>query len=357
MTLAGIPNRALGGTTVRGDDPEPIGLVRLAALTAVSLSGLALAGCGNGDDSLTTGAAGPVATATTTTTAPTTTVSTIDFDRPVFQADAPLDGEAGVADVAALVRDLRGQTEDVDAQVRRLAPFPDLAGPAVAQITDVAVALAPAVADVHPSTARVRFRVPDDGPTTVDWLDDQFRALGWYQADQSRRSTDEATITDLVFRVPGRSADDLELAAVVEARAGHTVIDLEFRLRATPEEVDPGDGVTHFERLAAWQGPLPLPGTATLIEVGVETSAEAGAVTARYLLEATDEAQAVAAVVGAVGPDGFRLAGPDGAEAPTAGPLELVDDAGAVVVIEVTPSAEVGVFELRASSPFTLPPL
>ena len=325
------------------------------ATVALSLGGL-LAACGGGE--VTTDVAAPApAVATTTTTAPTTTVSTIDFDRPVVQAETALVEQATLDEVAALIEELRGQTLDVDAQVRRLAPFPDLAQPAVAQIMDIAVSLAPVSDGLQPSAARVRFRVPDNEATTTEAISDDFRALGWFRAANSTDVDGDRTVTDLTFRFPGRSADDQELRATIEGRPGVTVVDLEHALWATAAEATPEDGTaSYFARLSAWQEVLPIPRAATLVEVGIETAPDEGVLAASYALPAADEATAVGAIVRSIGAGGLQLRDAGG-EPPVAGPLELVDEDGTSVTIEIRPGPEDGVFEITATHAFPLTPL
>lgn len=326
----------------------------LATLAALATG---LGACGGGDEVLNAEAAAPVVTtATTTTTTPTTTTTMVDFNRPVVQGSAPLDPDAGPSDVADLVREIRGQSNDVDAQVRRLAPFVDLDEPDVAQIMDIAVALAPEADGGHPSTSRVRFRSPRPGSALAKALNDNLRAEGWFNADGGTNLEDVGGMVDMVYRQPGTDGDLLELRVTISEQPGATVADLEYSVLATDHEASPDEGDTYFERLTGWDRDLPMPRAAGLVEVAIETSPTAGALTLRYLMAADDEAEAVAAVVRAIGRDGYQLPGPTG-EAPTEGPLRLIDETGSIAVIEFGATSEPEIMELEAIVSFDMTPL
>ena len=343
-----------------------------AALLAVSLLGLGLVGCGGGDEVIQNAAAAPTTTSTTTTTVPPTTTTTIDFDRPVVQGTAALLAGALPTDVAELVADIRGQTADVDAQVRRLAPFPDLTEPAVAQIMDIAVALAPAAEGGYPSTSRIRFRCPYRPADLAKLLSDDLRALGWFKSDETVQTAPVSdgdadgeaagpSRYDMTFRLPGRAGDDLELRVTIEGGPlTVTVVDVEYSILAARAEAAPDDGDTYFERLSDWDGDLPIPRAADLIEVAIETAPRAGALTLRYVIAADDEAEAVAAVLGSIRRGGYRLV-TTSEEAPTAGPLELAMEEEPdrpeqpTVVLEFQNGPEPGIVEFEAVVAFDMP--
>lgn len=332
---------------------------RLGTVARLAVGTLVLVGCGT-QQVLENDVAGPVtAPPPTVTTVPETTTTTVDFDRPVLQGDDPLAADAGPGEVAAMVDDIRGQTADVDAQVRRLAPFPDLAGPPVAQILDLAIALAPETDDGYPAAARVRYRVPDRGADVAQAIGDELRSLGWFTADGTNDTTPDGATWDLVFRIPGRAAETVELRAVVEELPGVTIVDLEYVVVAADEDMLPveEEAATHLDRLAAWTDDLPLPRAASLTEVGIETAPEEGSLSARFQLPAEDEADAVAAVLRSIGAQGYQLRGGVTDEAPTSGPLELVDEDGSEVLITFRAAGEPGSIEVEASTTFPLTPL
>jgi hypothetical protein len=335
---------------------------RLGTVGQLVAGALVLVGCGT-QQVLENDVAGPVTapppTATTVATVPETTTTTIDFDRPVVQGDDPLEADAGPGEVATLVGDIRGQTADVDAQIRRLAPFPDLAGAPVAQILDLAISLAPETDDGHPAAARVRYRVPDRGADAAKAIDDELRSLGWFTADGTSSTAPDGATWDMVFRIPGRAAETVELRAVVEELPGVTIVDLEYVVLADDDEVLPtGDeAATYLDRLAAWTDDLPLPRASSLTEVGIETAPEEGTLSARFRLPADDEAEAVAAVFRSIGSRGYQLRDGAADEAPSAGPLDLVDEDGSEVLISFRPAGEPGSFVVEASISFPLTPL
>jgi len=342
MTAARSSNRPYRGLIVRRAGPP-------VALTAALLTG-----CGQSIDP---GAAVSTTIAAPTTTVPVGTTTTIDFDRPVVEGTEPLAVDAGPDAVAALVADLRGQTASVAGQMIRLAPFPKLFSPPKAQIIDLRVTLEPPdELGRHPSTAMVRSRVPDRGPVAIAFIDDSMKALSWNQVDETVRSVQEATITELEFRLPGRNEEE-ELVALVEERPGVTVIEFAHRILANDGEVAVDGLGTYFDRLSAWQAALPIPPAATLVEAEVATADDEGRLGARYRLAAADEAEAVAAVLARIGPVGYQLTGVADGERPTAGPLALVDENGTEVTIDVSAALEPQLYELEASFTFELEPL
>lgn len=348
MELIGSANRwRSGGRRVGGG----AGAV-MAALA------LALAGCGSQEADL----GAEVAVSTTVTTAPTTTTSTIptttiDFDRPVAQGIEALDEEATADDVAALLDDIRGQTTNIAVQVERIAPFPGLAGPTVAQIMDVRVTLAPETDDGHPSLAVVRYRTPEAVAAMVKIISDDLRAQSWNKVDEAAVPIEDGEATELVFRISGVRPDDLELRARIEATTGPTVVELAYTVLADDEDADGGDEVTYFERLSAWQTDLPLPRAAELLEVAAETGLDTGTLSATYQLAADDETEAVALVAAAVAASDYELLGAAPDEPPPAGPLLLVDPDGRVVTIDVTAGSDEETFDLLATTDLAMTPL
>jgi hypothetical protein len=301
---------------------------------------------------------GGVAVTTTipTTTIPAETTTTIDFARPIVEGTDPLGIEAEPADVADLVDDLRGQTENVSRQMARLGPFPWLAGPPVAQIVDIDVALEPENEDgLHRSTISVRYRVPDALPTADEFLFNSFKAQGWNRLDESERAEDEATIREIRYIQFG--VQDEEVTARIESRPGVTFIDLSHEVLADGPAATPDESGTYFERLSAWAENLPVPRAAVPVSAGVTATDDTGRLALRYRLAAADEETAVAAVLARIGGEGYQLSGVPEGERPVTGPLTLVDEAGTIVVIEFTEDALDATFELDLSTTFELTPL
>ncbi len=352
MGQAGNTNRAGLRTPVRATR-------RSAAMVAMVLF---LAACGGSTPDLGSAADAPITTVapvtTTATTEPTMPTTSIDFGPALDQGLSPLDEEAGPDDVAALLDDIRGPSADIATQIGRLAPFLAIQGPSVARITDVSVTLSPEVDDAHPATARVRFWIPGDGEMMLEDLDDELRSIGWFQAGGTTGMSERGQPTTVAyFRNPGFRADELELEVSFEDGPGPSLVEFGYVLLGSEEQVDRGDGVTYFERLSAWQEDVPLPRAAELLEVGVETSADAAVLQATYLLSAEDEAEAVSLAAGALGGSSFQLLGASADDPPISGPLRLVDEDGTIVILDFTRSIEAEQFEIVATTGIGLTPV
>ncbi len=296
---------------------------------------------------------------TTTSTIPTTTSSTIDFSRPVTQGSAALTADAGLDEVAALVADIRGQSADVSAQVRRLAPFPDLGVTTLAQISGIDVALSPEEDDLHPSTVTLRFRVPVSEVDLMKRIIDRFDSLAWYQTGQTTTESVEGTITESIFRIPGFDPDEAEFRSsiTVGGPGGATIVELTSVARSKAQDVVDAEDTTYYERLAAWQDGLALASVADLTEVGIETIEDSGSIIARYTMAADDDAEAIARLALASIRGDYEILGATADEPPTSGPLRLVDESGNVVIVEVAPDPGGETFSVEASHRFELTPL
>lgn len=357
MITAGESNRTAPMVALRRGRPR---MVARTVTTVVATTALALlaAGCGSEQPSLGTGLVETTTTIAPTTTSTTEPTTTIDFDRPIEQGVEPLADDAGPDEIRILVDEIRGQTTNIAVQVERLAPFPGLAGPAVAQIMDLTVIHGPEVDDEYPSRARVRYRTPEDAAAMVKAISDELRAQSWNKIEETVTPTDDGEVTDLMFLISGNKPEELELRATIEATPEATVIELDYFVLADQDEAEAGEDVTYFDLLSAWQDVLPLPRAAELVEVEVTTSDEIGTLVARYRLEAEDEAEAVAAVAAAVGSDGYELFGSTPDDPPSVGPLRVAADAdGPIVVFEFAPASEDEVFDIEASIGFDLTPL
>lgn len=337
-------------------------LVRRGQVIAIGcLITLLGASCGQGEQpGVGAGVALPSTVVTTTTsTIPTTTSSTIDFARPITQGSAALAEDADLDQVAALVADIRGQSADVTAQAKRLAPFPDLGVTTVAQISGIDVALSPEEDGLHSSTVTLRFRVPGSEIDLVKQIIDRFDALAWYQTGQTTTESAEGTITESIFRIPGFDPDEAEFRSsiTVGGAGGATIVELTSVAKSKLQDVVDSEDITYYERLSAWQDGLALTRVADLTEVRVETTEDSGSVIARYTMAADDEADAIASLALASARGDYEILGATADEPPTSGPLRLVDETGNLVIVDVTAGLGEQTFSVEATHGFELTPL
>lgn len=328
-------------------------------LPLLAIGGLAVIGAACGEEAqpgLGAGVNVPTTVATTTTTvATTTTASTVDFSQPVFQSTAPLADDIDPTDVAALVADIRGPTADVTEQVRRLAPFLDLSVAPVAQITGIEVTLAPEDDDdLHPVEVLVRFRTPETAPELATSIENQFSGLAWFPNEQATVEGPDGPVIDSVFRFPGISPDETEFRSTVTGASAATTAQFDYHVLAEEDDVTDEEGATYFERLSSWQDGLELTRVATLTEVGVETDDDGGRVVARYTITADDEADALDSLLEAVARSDYELLGGSADQPPTTAPIQLIDEAGTIVLIDVLLSTTEGSFGVEASHSFDL---
>lgn len=349
------------GNCNRASCRPPVGAGGWAGLLVMAGALMVTTACGGGEADLGSAPETTITIPSTTTTASTTPpapTTSIDFGPPENQGLAPLGEEATPDDVAALLDDIRGPSTDVATQVARLGPFLALQAPATARINDVSLTLSPDVDGGHRSTVEVRFWIPGDGDALLDQLDNELRSIGWFQAGGTEGVSDQGKPTTVAyFRDPGFDADERELEVSFEDGPGPTVVAYTYRVLATDEQVDRGDGITYFQRLSAWQEELPVPRTAELLDVGVESSEDSARLHATYRLSAEDEAEAVALAAAAVGTGPFELLGATPDDPPTSGPLRLVDETGRIVLLDFTRAIEAEQFEIVASTGVDLIPL
>ncbi len=324
------------------------------ALLALVASATIAAGCGAdlssptvGDDALPT-----TIRVATTTTMPPTTITTIDFNRPVDQLDTPLPDDATVDDVIALLDDLRGQTDDASEQMRRLTDFAAFTTPVPAQILDVSVSIQPQDGGGYESASTLVFRVPDDATRTIRSIENDLRARVWNKASDTVDGSTEVTVTRLVFRVPGTPGTETELTVSVSDFPGATTVEFAYRTRGG----DPDDVEDQVDRLLAWQSELPTPPSATLVEAGLQTTDLIGTLTAVYRLSAETMAEARDDVVDRLEGSDFRLAGQnDGGSGSSS--LSATDPDGRPLNLEFVPGREEEVVELTVSTSFGLLPI
>ncbi len=337
-------------------------LVRRGQVIAIGcLITLLGASCGQGEQpEVGAGVALPSTVVTTTTsTIPTTTSSTIDFARPITQGSAALAEDADLDQVAALVADIRGQSADVTAQAKRLAPFPDLGVTTVAQISGIDVALSPEEDGLHSSTVTLRFRVPESEADLTQRIINRFEALAWYQTSQTTAEVAGGTNTEAIFRIPGFDPDEAEFRSsiTVATNGGATIVELTSVARSETEDITDDEDTTYYGRLSAWQEGLALTRVAELTDVGVATTEDSGTVVANYTIEADDEADAIARLALASASGDFEILGATADDPPTSGPLRLVDESGNVVIVDISPGTDEETFSVEATHGFELTPL
>jgi hypothetical protein len=290
--------------------------VAIASVVGVA----SVAGCG----SLTSGSGGDTSVAPVTisvTTLPSTTTSTepttsIEFDRPIVEGTDPLAADADPAAIAELVDDMRGRTDNVARQMRRLGPFPDpIPSPQLAQIVDVEVLVEPERDDLHLAVTTVRYRVPYEGPVVETFLEDALRSVGWIRLDERDASTDDVARLQRTYRQPGQRGNGVEFVIEIETGNGPTVVE-QTQTASTPDAALVEDGDTYLERLSAWTDALPLPGQADLASITVSTADDRLTLEARHLLDVEDISEAAEDVLDAAEEDWERNG--------TVLPLELV---------------------------------
>lgn len=248
--------------------------------------GLIAAGCGDTSIVSNEAAAPPPTTVatTTTTTVPPTTTTTIDFNRPVDQGDGPLPASALFSEVAEVLNDMRGQTDDVHEQMLRLTDFPKLASPYGAQILDLSVTLTPD-GSMTITESSVVFRVPNDSLNMVDYFDAELVSRSWNVSDEDKEQTEHGERVRTVYRWPGTSGDDKELAVTVEPKPGLVLITIENRSLVRNRD----DGFTVFQ---GWQDDIRTPGSAEIVSASVSTAEDTAILSVRYELDAASPAEA-----------------------------------------------------------------
>ena len=236
------------------------------------VSATLLSACGSQLGPAALGTETTTTTRPTTTTAPPETTSTVDFDRPVRQQLTPLPEEPTVADVEGMIRDIRGQTDDVSAQMARLVRFVDIATPVPAQIIDIGIRIDVANDEgLHEQRAAVLFRTGATVDEVLTFLDHQLRGAGWNRSKSERIQVDGIETVVESFRVPGVPASEEELTVRVADGPDATRIELaHFSLSA--------DHAAAWELLPAWHDGLPLPRGAERAGITLRTEDDVGSV-------------------------------------------------------------------------------
>jgi hypothetical protein len=326
---------------------------RRRSLTVPSLFvglGLTLAACG-GEATVSNEAAAPPPTTiptTTTTTIPPTTTTTIDFNRPVNQMDTPLPEDALISEVAELVNDMRGQTDDLHQQMARLVDFPKIASPLGAQILDVFVVMTPGEDDIRTESIAV-IRTPNGATNLVDYFDAEMVSRSWNEADVSTEVTDVGIRKTTVYRWPGTSGDDKEVTITVDPLPGLVLITIQnLALIDSRDE--------SYDLLQGWQDKIRTPSSAEVTGAAISTSENVGIATVTYDLDAETAAEARSDMLGAVRTAEFETAAePDETNG---SPVTLTDvETGEEFLLEFAETSDEEIIEMTVSATFPLEPL
>ncbi len=310
---------------------------------------LGLTACG-GETEPSLGNAAVVTTTTTiaTTTVPVETTTTIDFDREPSQETTPLPEDATAAELAEVVDNMRGPTNDASEQLQRIATFLDLASPAQAQIMELSIATEPAEDDRVDISTQVRMRTPQTVADLAVFYDGELRSAGWNKAGFSETTVDGLPATELVFRIPGTSGSDTELGITL-SNGPVTFIDLDLKLLS--EEDDES-----FERLLAWQSAIRTPRTTNAAKAVVFTAGDSASLQVIYTMEADSAAEAREDIAELVRTSEFTIDSPDESGTSTA-PLLLVDEDGQEYLLEFAPTRDPEIFWMMVSASFDLEPI
>ena len=321
------------------------------ALATIAAFGLTAAACG-GESTPGGGSETVPSTVTTisTTTVPEVTTTTIDFDRPITQDTVPIPSETNIADLATVIDNMRGQTNNVSDQMARLARFQELATPVNAQILDFTTSVSTIEDEVGFAVAStVRFRVPQDHLTIERFLIDELRSRGWNKASEATQPVNGETATVLIFRIPGVPAEETELGVSVTELPGFTRIDYDYQTRVLPED-------TSFARLQTWQAELATPRSATVIETRVATQDDIGTMAVVYQLTAETTAEAREIIVELQDEELFTVGTSEGSGSSTA-PLLLVDANNQELLIDFAITGEPDTVEMTVTNTFGLEPI
>lgn len=311
---------------------------------------LVLAGCG-GTATIGNEAAAPPPTTiatTTTTTIPPTTTTTIDFNRPVSQLDTPLPEDALISEVADLVNDMRGQTDDLHQQMARLTDFPKIASPVGSQILDFSITMTPGEDDIRAESVAV-VRTPNGAIDMVEYFDAEMVSRSWNEADVSNEVTDVGVKRTTVYRWPGTSGDDKELTITVDPQPGLVLITIDsLSLIELRDE--------KYELLQGWQDKIRTPSSADVIRAAITTAENVGTATVTYELDAETAAEARSDMLDAVRTSEFETAAV--ADEADGSPVTLTDvETGEEFLLEFAETSDDEIVEMTVSASFPLEPL
>lgn len=345
-----MADRALN--SIEGDIGKPRALSQAGLLPAGLVIGfcLLLLGCG-ATSTIGNEAAAPAATTiqtTTTTTIPPTTTTTIDFNRQVNQLDTPLPEEALITEVAEVVNNMRGQTDDLHQQMIRLIDFPKMASPVGSQILDFSATMTPGEDGILAETA-VTLRTPNGTSDIADYFDAELVSRSWNAADVSTEVTETGQKNITVFRWPGTSGDEKELTIGVEPRPGLVVVDIDNH-----SLIDEDD--ESYDLLKGWQDKIRTPSSANVISASIATSENVGTATVTYELDAESTAEARSDMLGAVRAAEFETTAEPGET--DGSPVTLVDvETLEEFLLEFAATGDDEIVEMTVTATFPLNPL
>lgn len=324
-----------------------LGGVPIATLAAIAGLALFLAGCGT-EAAPTIGNGALPPSSTTTSTAPIETTTTIDFSRPPDQQKTTVPENATAGDLAEIVDDMRGPTEDVAEQMLRLATFVELSSPVGSQITDLTISVRTAEELRYDISSQVALRGPQTLVELTDYYDAELRSLGWNKASETDETIGGIETTTQVFRVPGTAGDETELT--IRTTGGPvSVVDIGYH-HLTDEDDE------SFGRLAAWQRAIRTPNSGVEMEVRVSTADDVATLAVVHWLTAETAAQARADVVSLIRAAEFEQSSPVADEASTA-PVELADESGQRHLLEFATTRDPEIVEMVVSTTFGLRPI
>lgn len=287
--------------------------------------------------------------ATTTSTVPAETTTTIDFNRPVTQELTLLPDDGMVAEFADIINDMRGQSNQVSEQMKRLAEFETLPSPAGAQILDFSTVVVPVLDEGYSISSVVEFRLPQDAAVMTTFIEEELRALGWNKSSESTQFVNGINQNTLVFRIPGTPGDETELTASIGSAPGATLVTYDYRTRLETTDLT-------FSRLHAWQNTIRTPSGAEVVEASVKTADDTGTLSVVQLLNAETAAEARELVAALVREDEFQIITSQDSGT-TAAPLLLQDEEGNQMMLEFALSEEPAIVEMTVINTFALEPV
>ncbi len=287
--------------------------------------------------------------ATTTPTVPAETTTTIDFDRPVTQQLTLLPDDNTIAEFAEIVGDMRGQSNQVSEQMKRIAEFASLPSPAGAQILDFSIQVVPLVEDGFAISSVVEFRLPGEPAVVSTFLEEELRALSWFKSSESTVQSNGIEVDALVFRLPGVPGDETELVTSVGAVPGATIVTYDYQTRLPAQDQS-------FNRLQAWQNGLRTPGSAEVVEASVRTADDIATLAVVQTLNAETAAEAREVVAALVRDNEFTvLTSQDSGD--TTAPLLLETEDGEQLTLDFAQTNDPDVVEMTVTHTFGLEPV
>ncbi len=302
----------------------------------------------------------PATTRPTPTTIPVDTGPTIDFDRLPNQSSTPLPEDATATEVAAVVDDMRGPTDDISEQLARLAPFVDFETPTNSQITDLSLSVATADEEQVRISARVALRSPLPPAELAEHFDIDRRSEAWFMVSEVDEIVDRAARITQVYRKPGRSGDETELTVTI-TDGPFTVYEVDYRVEIEPDaedgaDDDAADSVDTLASLLAWQEAIRLPQSADFVETRISTADDLGKLEVVYEIPGETAAAVRENISRLVRPAEFETPASDGS-GENAAPLVLVDTDQRRFLVEFAVTREPELIETIISTEFGLQPI